>query len=96
MTIAYIVPSLKNKLFMLSKECSGSSETILKFIVLTFNKSSLFETFTDCYAYVLLSGVTRVELDWAEPNHRSLKTIKATNAQDIIHRYDNFVFFMMH
>jgi hypothetical protein len=68
MTIAYIVPSLKNKLFMLSKECSGSSETILKFIVLTFNKSSLFETFTDCYAYVLISGVTRVGLGWAEPN----------------------------
>jgi hypothetical protein len=34
----------ENMIFLLLKGCSESSETILKFIVLAFNKSKLFET----------------------------------------------------
>ncbi len=48
----YILFYLKKR--NIDKGCSGSSETILRCIFLTFNKIKLFETFLDYCTYVVL------------------------------------------
>lgn len=48
-TIKYILDQMYPVCSINCKGCNRSSETFLKFFVLTFNKSKLFENFTDYY-----------------------------------------------